>query len=69
MKPNEEKVFKTLNIRKIWLPVVIGIGIILYLFVSDGNFDLAHLRLIGQANWRYMLLTFLAIAVRDLGYM
>ena len=69
MKPNEEKVFKTLNIRKIWLPVVIGIGIIFYLFVSDDNFDLTHLRLISQANWRYMLLTFLAIIVRDLGYM
>ena len=68
MKPKEEEVFRTLNIGRIWLPVAIGIGIVVYLFVSDGSFTLSNLGLIGQANWRYMLLAFLAIFVRDLGY-
>ena len=68
MKPKEEEVFRTLNIGRIWLPIAIGIGIVIYLFVSDGSFSLSNLRLIGQANWRYILLAFLAIFVRDLGY-
>jgi len=68
MQPREEEVFRTLNTRRIWLPIVIGIGIIIYLFVRDGSFSLPNLRLISQANWRYMLLALLAVFVRDLGY-
>jgi glycosyltransferase 2 family protein len=68
MEPDAQKVFKTLNTNKIWLPVVLGIGIALYLFASDDNFSLADLSLIGKADWRYMLLTLLAVIVRDVGY-
>lgn len=68
MKPNEEKVFKTLNIRRIWLPAVIGVGIIFYLFAGEDNVGLTHFYLIRQANWHYLLLAFLLIVVRDLGY-
>ena len=68
MQPKEEEVFKTLNTRRIWLPVAIGISIVIYLFVRDGSFSLTSLRLISQADWRYMLLAFLAVFVRDLGY-
>jgi len=69
MKLDEKKVFKTLNINRIWLPVVLGLSVALYLFASDDNFSLADLGLIGQADWRYMFLVFLAVMVRDLGYM
>ena len=68
MEPNAKKVFRTLNIHKIWLPVVLGMGVAIYLFASDDNFSLAHLSLIGKADWRYMLLIFLAVIVRDVGY-
>ena len=68
MRPSSEEVFRTLNINRIWLPVVLGIGVVVYLFASDDHFSLAHLSLIGKADWRYMLLTFLAVMVRDLGY-
>ncbi len=68
MKPNEERAFKTLHIRRIWLPVVIGISIVFYLFTSGGNFELTHLYLIRRADWRCLLLAFLFIVVRDLGY-
>ncbi|MHA7877784.1 MAG: lysylphosphatidylglycerol synthase transmembrane domain-containing protein [Bacteroidota bacterium] len=69
MKPNEEKVFRTLNIRRVWLPVIIGIGIVVYLLASDDHFELTHLYLIQQARWRYILLAFLVVTIRDLGYM
>ena len=67
--PDAKKVFRTLNIRKVWLPVAIGISIVLYLFVSDDHFSITHFRLVSQANWRYLLYAFLTIIVRDLGYM
>ncbi len=68
MKPRSETAFRKLNINRIWLPVLLGIGVVVYLFASDDNFSLADLSLIGQADWRYMLLTLLAVVVRDLGY-
>jgi glycosyltransferase 2 family protein len=69
MELDEKKIFKTLNINRIWLPVVLGVGVAFYLFASDDNFRLANLSLISKADWRYMLLVLLAVMVRDLGYM
>jgi uncharacterized protein (TIRG00374 family) len=69
MKLDEKKVFKTLNINRIWLPVALGLGVAFYLSVSDDSFSLANLSLIGKADWRYIFLVFLAVIVRDLGYM
>ncbi len=69
MKPDEKKIFKTLNINRIWIPVVLGLSVAFYLFASDDNFSLANLSLIGKADWHYMFLVFLAVIVRDWGYM
>jgi glycosyltransferase 2 family protein len=69
MELDEKKVFKTLNINRIWLPVVLGVSVAFYLFASDDNFSLANLSLIRKADWRYILLVLLAVMVRDLGYM
>ena len=68
MEPDEKKVFEVLNLRKIWLPVIIGIGAVLYLFVRDDSFSLAKLSRISHADWRYLLLVLLAVIVRDAGY-
>jgi glycosyltransferase 2 family protein len=68
MEPDAKKVFEVLNLRKIWLPVFIGFGAVLYLFVRDDSFSLAKLSLIGQADWRYLLLVLLAVILRDAGY-
>lgn len=69
MQPDAQKIFKTLNINRIWLPVALGVGVALYLSASDENLSFANLRLIGKADWRYMLGFFLAVIVRDWGYM
>ena len=68
MAPDAKKVFKTLNLNKMWLPLVLGIGVAIYLFVRDEDFNWSSLSLIGKADWRYMLLVFLAVIVRDLAY-
>ena len=69
MNPDTQKIFKTLNINRIWIPVVLGLGVAFYLFVNDGSLNLANLRLISRADWRYVLGVLLAIIVRDWGYM
>lgn len=68
MEPDAKKVFRVLNVRKIWLPIVIGIGVVLCLFMRDDSFSLAKLSFIRQADWRYLLLVLLAVIVRDVGY-
>lgn len=69
MEPNAKKVFKTLNLTKVWIPVILGVGVTLYLFSRDKNYTWSSLSLIGKADWRYMLLVFVAVIVRDLAYM
>lgn len=69
MKPDEQKIFKTLNSNRIWLPIVLGVSVALYLFVSDDHLSFANLSLIGKADWRYMCLVLLVAILRDWGYM
>ena len=69
MKPEAQTIFKTLSVKRIWIPVLVGLGVVFYLFASDDNLSLAHLSLIGKADWRYIILVLLAAIVRDWGYM
>ena len=68
MQPDAKKVFKTLNLNNIWLPVLLGVGVALYLFVGDSDLNWNSLSLIGKADWRYMCLVLLAVIMRDFGY-
>ena len=69
MEPDAKKVFKTLNLNKIWLPLLLGLAVPAYLFISDKDVTWSSLRLIADADWRYMFLAFLATLLRDIGYM
>lgn len=66
--PDTDKVWGTLNIQKVWIPVIIGIGAILYLLANDEDFSWAKFQLIHQADWRYILAAILAVCIRDAGY-
>ncbi len=68
MEPDAKKVFKTLNFNKIWLPLVLSIGVAAYLFIRDEEFSRSSFSLIGKADWRYLVLLLLAVLVRDLAY-
>ena len=68
MELNTKKVFQTLNLNKVWVPVVLGLGVIFYLFSSDPDFKAAHLQLVAKADWRYVMLAIGAIIIRDIGY-
>lgn len=68
MELDSKKIFKTLNLNKIWIPIILGLGIVFYLFVSDPDLTPSSLGLIYQTKLHYILLIILAIFVRDLGY-
>lgn len=69
MEPDAKKVFKTLNLNKIWLPLLLGLAVPLYLFISDKDVTWSSLRLIADADWRYISLALIATLMRDIGYM
>jgi hypothetical protein len=68
MELDSKKNLKPLNLNKIWIPIILGLGIVLYLFISDPDLTPSSLGLIYKAKFRYILLTILTIFVRDLGY-
>lgn len=67
-QPKAKEVLSTLNINKIWIPLLLGVGVPLYLLITDKDFTWSSVRLIADADWRYMLLVLLAVMARDLGY-
>ncbi|MEK6476147.1 lysylphosphatidylglycerol synthase transmembrane domain-containing protein [Catalinimonas sp. 4WD22] len=68
MDINSKKIFKTLNPNKIWIPVVIGLGIVFYMFYSDPDLTADKLKLIFEASVLPIVLAFLVIFARDAGY-
>ncbi|MEN0016436.1 MAG: lysylphosphatidylglycerol synthase transmembrane domain-containing protein [Bacteroidota bacterium] len=69
MQPNRKNIVRHLSLRKVWLPIVLGIGIVCYLVLSDPALKADQLRRVQEADGRYIMLAFLSIMVRDLGYM
>ena len=68
MEIDNKKVFTTLNLNKIWVPLLLGLGVVTYLFMTDPDMKADQLRLIGEGNWLYLLLAICLVVVRDLGY-
>ncbi len=68
MEINSKEIFKTLNPNKIWIPVLIGLAIVFYLFYSDPDLTADKLALIFDAATIPLLLAILVILARDAGY-
>lgn len=68
MDLDSKKIFKTLNPNKVWIPVLIGLLGVFYLFYSDPNVTLSTLYLIFDAKLLPVILAFLVLLARDLGY-
>ncbi|QCK16716.1 lysylphosphatidylglycerol synthase transmembrane domain-containing protein [Mangrovivirga cuniculi] len=69
MEINAKKAFETLNPRKVWIPVAIGLAIVFYLFWSDPDMTLSDLSNIFNAKALPLLLAVFVLIARDLGYM
>lgn len=63
-----KKIFQTLNPNKVWIPVLIGMGIVAYLFYSDPNMSANNLKLVFNASVVSILLAVIVLLIRDVGY-
>ncbi|EMR02284.1 lysylphosphatidylglycerol synthase transmembrane domain-containing protein [Cesiribacter andamanensis] len=68
MNVDTQKVLKTLNPRKVWIPVLLGIGIVVAMMLFDDNLTADKLLLISHAGGGSLLLALLIILCRDIGY-
>ncbi|NVJ86657.1 MAG: flippase-like domain-containing protein [Algoriphagus sp.] len=68
MKLDNKKIFKTLNPNKVWVPIIIGLGIVFAMFYLDPNVNAQTLKGVFDASIPYILLAILVIIFRDAGY-
>ena len=68
MKLDNKKIFQTLNPNKVWVPVLIGLGIVFAMFYMDPSVNASNLNSVFDASMPYILLAILVIFFRDLGY-
>ena len=68
MDLDAKKILKTLNPRKIWVPVILGLGIVIYLFMSDPEMSAQKLGLVFDAAYIPILLAILVFISRFAGY-
>ena len=68
MDISNQKVFKVLNPKNIWVPIIIGLGIVFLLFYSDPNITKENLNLIFDAKISAVIIAFLVLIARDAGY-
>ncbi|MGI2257107.1 lysylphosphatidylglycerol synthase transmembrane domain-containing protein [Candidatus Cardinium hertigii] len=59
---------KTLNVKKVWLPVLGGLAVTLFLFYRSGKISSEIVTLLGNPNWKYVYIAFLAILLREVGH-
>jgi uncharacterized protein (TIRG00374 family) len=68
MDINNQKIFKVLNPKNIWVPIIIGLGIVTFLFYQDPNITKENLSLIFDAKFSAVIIAFLVLIARDAGY-
>ncbi len=66
-RPNEKEVYKTLNTNKIYIPVLIGLGVAVYFFLEKVDIPI-FLEALGKSNWLWFLAAFMMLMARDAGY-
>ncbi|MDQ3536850.1 MAG: flippase-like domain-containing protein [Bacteroidota bacterium] len=68
MDLDSKKIFKTLNPNKIWIPVLLGLAIVFYIFYRDPNITFKTLQLLFDAKAVPVILAILVLLFRDVGY-
>ncbi len=68
MKLDNKKIFATLNPNKVWLPILIGLGIIFAMFYFDPSIKANTLKSVFDASIPWIVVAILVILFRDAGY-
>ncbi len=66
MNLDTQKILKTLNPNKVWLPAAISIGFVIYLVVTDDSFTPEKLNLIFTASVFPIVLAFTALLMKEI---
>jgi len=69
MDLDAKKILKKLNPRKVWIPIALGMGIVVYLFLRDPNLSVDKLTLVFDATFPPLILAFMVFLFRFIGYM
>ncbi|MGI2299754.1 lysylphosphatidylglycerol synthase transmembrane domain-containing protein [Candidatus Cardinium hertigii] len=59
---------KTLNVKKVWFPVLAGLAFTLFLFYRSGKISSETVTLLRNPNSKYLYMAFLAILLREVGH-
>jgi uncharacterized protein (TIRG00374 family) len=68
MKLENKNIFATLNPNKVWVPILIGLGIVFLMFYLDPSVNTRTLRGIFDASAWGIILAIFVILCRDVGY-
>ena len=50
MKLDNKKIFQTLNPNRVWVPILIGLAIVIAMFYFDPNLTVENLRVVVDAS-------------------
>ncbi len=68
MNLDTKKILKTLNPRRVWMPIVLGLGIVVFMFVNDPDISTDSLKLILDASSGPVMLAIFVFFLRFAGY-
>lgn len=68
MKLDNKKIFQTLNPNKVWVPIIIGLGIVFAMFYLDPSITSDSLKGVFDASIPWLFFAVLVLFFRDLGY-
>lgn len=68
MDISKNKIFKVLDPNRIWIPILLGIAIVVVLFYADSNVTAENFSLIFDAKLAGVLTAVLVLIARDAGY-
>ena len=69
MDKRSKEVLRILDPKKIWVPISLGIAIVILMFYSDPSVTPENLKLIFDAKLSGLFVAFMVLLARDLGYM
>ena len=67
MNLNTQKILKTLNPNKVWLPAAISIGFVVYMILSDEDFTPQKLNLVFEARYMPIVMAFFCATAKRAG--
>ncbi|WP_342265368.1 lysylphosphatidylglycerol synthase transmembrane domain-containing protein [Cardinium endosymbiont of Philonthus spinipes] len=63
-----QEALKTLNVKKVWFPILCGLAITGFLFYRSGKISLEIVALLSEPNWNYLAMALCSILLREVGH-